>query len=82
MAAPPRQNIAVVIEKKPRSTPELAEQKVKMEEAEQKQPGVVDVEEDDIGEVQPDHYYEGGKVPVFKPVCFPTVWDLTASPGS
>lgn len=22
----------------------------------------------DIGEIAPDHYYEGGKVPVFKPV--------------
>jgi len=22
----------------------------------------------DIGEVEPDHYYEGGKIPVFKPV--------------
>lgn len=25
-------------------------------------------EEDDDEEIQPDHYYEGGKVPVFKPV--------------
>jgi len=25
-------------------------------------------DEDDIGEIEPDHYYEGGKVPVFKPV--------------
>ncbi|KAI9795944.1 MAG: hypothetical protein M1833_006592 [Piccolia ochrophora] len=24
-------------------------------------------DEDDIGEIEPDHYYEGGKVPVFKP---------------
>ncbi|KAF1810090.1 hypothetical protein P152DRAFT_475936 [Eremomyces bilateralis CBS 781.70] len=24
-------------------------------------------EEDDIGEIEPDHYYEGGKIPVFKP---------------
>ena len=25
-------------------------------------------EEEDIGEIEPDHYYGGGKVPVFKPV--------------
>ena len=25
-------------------------------------------DEDDVGEIVPDHYYEGGKVPVFKPV--------------
>ena len=25
-------------------------------------------DDDDIGEIEPDHYWEGGKVPVFKPV--------------
>ena len=25
-------------------------------------------EEDDIGDIDPDHYYEGGRIPVFKPV--------------
>jgi hypothetical protein len=25
-------------------------------------------EDDDIGDIQPDHYFEGGKIPVFKPV--------------
>jgi hypothetical protein len=25
-------------------------------------------DEEDIGEIVPDHYFEGGKVPVFKPV--------------
>lgn len=25
--------------------------------------------DDNDGEIQPDHYYEGGKIPVFKPVC-------------
>ena len=28
----------------------------------------LELEQDDNGEVIPDHYYEGGKVPVFKPV--------------
>ena len=27
---------------------------------------------EDDGEIEPDHYYEGGKIPVFKPVrCVP-----------
>jgi len=25
-------------------------------------------EGDDIGDIEPDHYYEGGRIPVFKPV--------------
>ena len=28
----------------------------------------LEMEQDDIGEVEPAYYYEGGKVPVFKPV--------------
>lgn len=26
-------------------------------------------DDDDGGEIEPDHYYGGGKIPVFKPVC-------------
>lgn len=26
---------------------------------------------EDDGEIEPDHYYDGGKIPVFKPVSFP-----------
>ena len=26
-------------------------------------------EEEDIGEIEPDHYWDGGRIPVFKPVC-------------
>lgn len=28
----------------------------------------LEVESDENGEVLPDHYYDGGKIPVFKPV--------------
>ena len=28
----------------------------------------LELDDDDIGEIEPDHYYDGGKVPVFKPV--------------
>ena len=61
---------AAAAEKKPRSTPDLTERKVKVEDVGQAQSGEVDME-GDIGEITPDHYYEGGKVPVFKPVGFP-----------
>jgi hypothetical protein len=29
-----------------------------------------DLESDDDEEIEPDHYYDGGKIPVFKPVCY------------
>jgi hypothetical protein len=28
-----------------------------------------DVDSDDGEDIEPDHYWEGGKIPVFKPVC-------------
>ena len=28
----------------------------------------LDFDLDDIGDIEPDHYYEGGRIPVFKPV--------------
>lgn len=28
----------------------------------------LELEDEDNGDIVPDHYYEGGKVPVFKPV--------------
>lgn len=30
----------------------------------------LEFDDDDIGEIEPDHYHEGGKIPVFKPVSF------------
>jgi hypothetical protein len=28
-----------------------------------------ELDSDDGEDIEPDHYYEGGKIPVFKPVC-------------
>lgn len=28
-----------------------------------------DIDSDDGEDIEPDHYWEGGKIPVFKPVC-------------
>ena len=42
------------------------------------EPEVKKEEEDEIDEeILPDHYYEGGKVPVFKPVSEQCKWPLT-----
>lgn len=32
--------------------------------------------EDNDGEIEPDHYYDGGKIPVFKPVRAPLPFNL------
>ncbi|KAI9774853.1 MAG: hypothetical protein M1840_000069 [Geoglossum simile] len=59
--------LAAAVAKKPRGTPDLTERKVKVEDDGQAQSREVVNIEGDIGEIEPDHYYEGGKVPVFKP---------------
>jgi hypothetical protein len=28
-----------------------------------------DIDSDDGEDIEPDHYFEGGRIPVFKPVC-------------
>lgn len=30
---------------------------------------LTDLDSDDGEDIEPDHYFEGGKIPVFKPVC-------------
>jgi hypothetical protein len=30
---------------------------------------LTDIDSDDGEDIEPDHYFEGGKIPVFKPVC-------------
>jgi hypothetical protein len=40
----------------------------------------LDEEDDDIGEIEPDHYFDGGKIPVFKPVS-PLAQRLAALPA-
>ena len=37
----------------------------------------LELEPEDILDIEPDHYYEGGRIPVFKPVCQETrLWDI------
>lgn len=31
-----------------------------------------EIDSDDGEDIEPDHYWDGGKIPVFKPVCRPS----------
>jgi hypothetical protein len=35
-----------------------------------------DIDSDDGEDIEPDHYFEGGKIPVFKPVCREAAYEL------
>jgi len=54
---------------KPALTPPTSED---MDKRERLSSELTDLEDDDDDEeIEPDHYWEGGKIPVFKPVCAP-----------
>ena len=53
---------------KPTLTPPASEEADKLGDA-SSELSELDFDSDDIGDVEPDHYYEGGRIPVFKPVC-------------
>jgi hypothetical protein len=36
-----------------------------------------EIDSDDGEDIEPDHYFEGGKIPVFKPVCCIIIQTLT-----
>lgn len=68
----PASDVDVKVESKPTLTPPASE------EADQHDDSGSDLSDlegdgDDSGEIVPDHYYEGGKIPVFKPVSRPWV---------
>jgi hypothetical protein len=53
---------------KPALTPPTSEDMGKRDERLSSE--LSELESDDDGEeIEPDHYFEGGKIPVFKPVC-------------
>lgn len=56
---------------KPALTPPTSEDMGRREERMSSE--LSELESDDDGEeIEPDHYFEGGKIPVFKPVCRPS----------
>lgn len=65
-AMSPPSDVDVKVETKPTLTPPASGESDKHDGSSSE---LSDLElEDDDGEIVPDHYYEGGRVPVFKPV--------------
>ena len=67
-AMSPSSDMDVKQETKPTLTPPASEEADKPYDS-GSELSDLDLEAEDGGEIEPDHYYEGGKIPVFKPVC-------------
>lgn len=67
VAMSPPSDIDVKAETKPTLTPPASEEADKHYDS-GSELSELDLEPENIGEIEPDHYYEGGKIPVFKPV--------------
>lgn len=52
---------------KPALTPPTSEDNDKRDERLSSE--LSELDSDDGEDIEPDHYFEGGKIPVFKPVC-------------
>ena len=68
IAMDPQGDIKVKAEPKPALTPPASEEADKQDDS-GSELSDLELEPEDISEIEPDHYYEGGKIPVFKPVC-------------
>lgn len=67
VAVSPPSDVEVKIENKPTLTPPASEEADKQDDS-GSELSELDMEPEDNGQIEPDHYYEGGKIPVFKPV--------------
>ena len=72
MSPEPRETIEPPVAKPtnaltPPTSEEMNHDEEKKKEAEDSELSDLDLDEDDIGEIEPDHYWDGGKIPVFKP---------------
>lgn len=65
----PQSDVDVKIETKPTLTPPASGESDK-HDGSSSELSDLELEDDDNGEIVPDHYYEGGRVPVFKPVGY------------
>jgi hypothetical protein len=52
-------------------TPPTSEDMDKREDNDSSDLSDLDMDDEDIGDIEPDHYFDDGAIPVFKPVCFP-----------
>ena len=65
----PPSDVDVKLEFKPTLTPPASEEADKHDES-GSELSDLELDGDNSGEIIPDHYYAGGKIPVFKPVSF------------
>ena len=63
----PQSDAEVKAEPKPTLTPPASEEADKQDDS-GSELSDLELEPEDNSEIEPDHYYEGGKIPVFKPV--------------
>jgi hypothetical protein len=70
--APPTQNDDAM--PKAALTPPTSEDNDKRDERMSSE--LSDIDSDDGEDIEPDHYFEGGKIPVFKPVCCIAIQNL------
>lgn len=67
VAAPHGDNVALKEEPKSTLTPPASEEAGKHDDS-SSDLSDLDMEQEDIGDIEPAYYYEGGKIPVFTPV--------------
>jgi hypothetical protein len=68
MSPPSDAEVKVKVEDKPTLTPPASEEADKQDDS-GSELSDLEGDADDNEEITPDHYYEGGRIPVFKPVC-------------
>ena len=67
IAIPTTEETMIKEEPKPTLTPPASEEAGKNEDS-SSDLSDLDMDQEDIGEIEPAYYYEGGKIPVFTPV--------------
>ena len=67
VGSPAPEDAGIKLEAKPTLTPPASEEADKNDYS-GSELSELDLDPDDNGEIVPDHYYGGGKIPVFKPV--------------
>lgn len=75
MSPPSDVEVTVKVEDKPTLTPPASEEADKHDDS-GSELSDLEGDVDDNEEITPDHYYEGGRIPVFKPVRPPSTADF------
>ena len=85
MATSPPKDVDSKVEPKPTLTPPASEEADRLDDS-GSELSELELEPEEKpaedGEIEPDHYYEGGKIPVFKPVCIIRVQHTQGIPAA